>query len=270
MFSKPLLDKIHSLVDPKDLLNQNVKIKNIIDPYDNSNLLFYARGSEDILALLEQGINLQHRNVFGRNALWNYNYLLNKKIEEEIITTLLEQGIDSGITCHKGGSILSSLAFFKHPDIFMNNKHYFKNKDVYIHSFYSLTENKLQEGIRSLIQNGFKVRLGSYIDVDIKPANDFGRLQQFLPKEEINSLLAGNAKQESCYLSIIEFLKETFPEQLRFVNFVYTDMENHKKVSVHSFNEYHQSLEKSQLEWSQKHESKPQPENKKSFLTIVK
>lgn len=270
MFSKPLLDKIHTLVNPKDLLNQTVEIKNIIDPYDSSNLLFYARGKEDVLALLEQGVNLQHRNIFGRNALWNYNYLLNKKIEEEIITTLLEQGINSEITCHKGGTILSSLAFFKHPQIFMDNKKYFQNKDVYLHSFYSLSDGKFQEAINLLIEHNFNIRLGSYIDVDVKPANDFGRLQDFLPKEEIQNLLAGNAKQESCYLSIIEFLKETFPEQLRFVNFVYTDMENHKKVSVYSFNEYHQSLERSQLEWSQKHESKTQPENKKSFLTIVK
>ena len=267
MFSKPLLDKIHSLVEPKDLLNQKVKLKNIIDPFDNSNLLFHARGKDDIVNLLDQGVDLQHRNIFGRNALWNYNFLLNKTIETEIIGTLLLKGINTSITCHKGGSILSSLAFFKYPDLFMKNKDFFKQKDIYIHSFYSLSDDKFKNGIEILKNNYFNIRFSSYIDIDVKPNNDFGRLQEFLDKSEMENILLTNAEQENRYLSILEFIKKEFPEQTRFINFIYTDMENHKKMSLFSFKEYRLSLEKSQLKWNQREKNQ---DNKMPFLRVIK
>lgn len=267
MFSKPLLEKIHSLTDQKDIFNQKIKFKDIIDPLDNSNLLFHARGKNDILELLEHDVDLQHRNIFGRNALWNYNFLLNKKIESEIIDTLIENGIDTSVTCHKGGNILSSLAFFKYPDLFVKHKEIFQQKDVFIHSFYSLAENKFQQAIEQLNTNQFNVRFSSYIDVDIKPGNDFGRLKDFLEKEEMDNILLTNAEQESRYIPVLEFIKSNFSEQIKFINFVYTDMENHKKKSIYSFDEYHHSLEKSQLVWNQR---KNTQDNKISFLKIIK
>ncbi|MCL6365266.1 ankyrin repeat domain-containing protein [Pectobacterium carotovorum subsp. carotovorum] len=143
----------------------NLIIDNNLHEYTDSNgrnAVFHAIDPMDMHLLLLRGLDINHKDKYGRNILFYYWFQ-----NENVIDLIIEKGIDFTIIDNDGYNFLSYGLFYFHPEKFISKKELFKENKVVIKTIYT----DLEKGLKLLLENNFEVSLASTVLLGMPPEN---------------------------------------------------------------------------------------------------
>ena len=185
----------------KEWLNMDKeKIKDSID-FSNETLLFKANTPEEVEWLIDNNVDVNHRNFIGQTALWEVNgyYTLNK---------LFDLGVDADIRNFEGHSVLSSATFFAFPEVFIKHKDKYSIREVQIHGICHNEVSNMIHSINLLEGNGFTVFYPSHIIIDTDVTEWDDENAKYLTDKESCELKNHYNNSINHYIELLEFIKD--------------------------------------------------------------
>ncbi len=135
----------------------------------NRNLFFYTKSRQDVRHLFKCGLDINHVDMFGRNALWGNGQSDYIEFANECIDELILLGVDLNRKDIYGQSIFSSFVFQNHIKVFMKHRDKFENKSVHLNNIYFNTISSLVENLDLLKNCGFDYCLPKVIFLEFDP-----------------------------------------------------------------------------------------------------
>ncbi|EJJ3922727.1 ankyrin repeat domain-containing protein [Salmonella enterica] len=197
--------------------------KNILEKYDsfNQTLLFEAINKDEVDWLINHGVDVNHRDILGRTALWGSGSVDYRRREPDIIRSLFESGANADLLDRQGYNLFSSDLFFSYPELFIKQKDKYSIRDVIINTIYGKLIHKIEKTINLLHHNGFKLYYPFYIELDM----DITQLDEYSNKcvsvQQIERLRLYNINKRNDYIDFFNFLKK---------------FSNYSKIIHHSLN----------------------------------
>lgn len=170
----------------------------------NQTLLFEATSINEVNWLLNNGVDINHRNFVGKTALWKSGYY---DYEVDIIDRLFEAGINPDLLSYDGDHVLSGMGYFGFPEIFMKHKDKIKSKDIHIRNIHLHHIDKMKQGIEILLDNDFQVRYPRYIN--IRDITTWDEEQAWYRTEQGNlNEKRYYMRRRNAYIDFLQYLKD--------------------------------------------------------------
>jgi len=180
---------------------------NFKDDFDR-NLFFYTKSRQDVRHLFKCGLDINHVDMFGRNALWGNGQSDYTEFANECIDELISLGVDLNRKDIYGQSIFSSFVFQNHIKVFMKHCDKFENKLVHQNNIYFNTISSLVENLNILKSYGFDYCLPKIIFLEFDPFS-------VIDKELSVNLRMSMLGKVKALISFVEKIKIDFPNTYR-------------------------------------------------------
>lgn len=189
----------------------------------NQTLLFEATNKDEVDWLINHGVDVNHRDMLGRTALWGSGSrsLDHCRKEPEIIRSLFESGANADLLDHQGYNIFSSALFFSHPELFIKHRDKYNTRDVILNNLYGNLIQEMENAINLLNHNDFKLYYPFYITLDIDITQFDEDNNKYLNEIQKERVRRYNIKKRDDYIDFFIFLKE---------------ITNYSKIIHHSLN----------------------------------